>query len=106
MTSPTIKSRTSPSWARPGWIGGLFASPRFTAQVRPTWCCATSQFEVYNIANNQITGAALLGTVGLDWQLGGFAAGSQPGSSSQLVQAMAGVGGNSDAAASLSQVPR
>jgi hypothetical protein len=29
---------------------------------------------VYNITNNQITGAALLGTVGLDWQLGGFAA--------------------------------
>jgi hypothetical protein len=43
-----------------------------------------------------------LGTVGLDWQLGGFAAdpptGSmassdgQPGSTSQLVQAMAGFG--------------
>jgi len=27
------------------------------------------QFEVYNIANNQITGAALSSQVGLDWQL-------------------------------------
>jgi hypothetical protein len=59
-------------------------------------------FEVYNIASNQITGAAGLGQVGLDWQLGGFAAdpptastGSSDGSTSQLVQAMAGFGGSS-----------
>jgi hypothetical protein len=65
----------------------------------------TGQFEVYNIANNQITGAAPLGTVGLDWQLGGLAAVSQPGSTSQLVQAMAGFGGSSDAPDSLSPVP-
>jgi hypothetical protein len=57
-------------------------------------------FQVYNIANNQITGSAPLGTVGTDWQLGGFAAstptgsmGSLDGSTSQLVQAMAGFGG-------------
>jgi hypothetical protein len=72
----------------------------------------TGAFEVYNITNNQITGAALLGTVGLDWQLGGFAAdppsGSMgsSGSTSQLVQAMAGFGGSGAAdslnAASLS----
>jgi hypothetical protein len=60
----------------------------------------TGQFEVYNIANNQITGAALLGAVGLEWQLGGFAASSptasmgSSGSTSQLVQAMAGFGGD------------
>jgi hypothetical protein len=30
-------------------------------------------FEVYDIANNNITGAAFLGTVGLDWQVAGFA---------------------------------
>src|SRR6516164_6716318 len=61
----------------------------------------TGAFEVYNIANNQITGPALLGTVGLDWQLGGFAVdpptastGSSDGSTSQLVQAMAGFGGD------------
>jgi hypothetical protein len=68
----------------------------------------TGAFEVYNFANNQISGAALLGTVGLNWQLAGFApdpaAGSvgssdgQLGSTSQLVQAMAGFGGGSGAA--------
>jgi hypothetical protein len=40
----------------------------------------TGAFEVYNIANNQITGAALLGTVGLDWQLGGLAVDPPTGS--------------------------
>jgi hypothetical protein len=62
-------------------------------------------FEVYDIANNRLTGAASLGAVGTDWQLGGFAAdpptgsmGSLDGSTSQLVQAMAGFGGSSGAA--------
>ena len=65
-------------------------------------------FEVYDIANNQLTGSASLGAVGLDWQLGGFAANSPTGSSAsmgssdtstaQLVQAMAGFGGGSGAA--------
>ena len=64
----------------------------------------TGAFQVYNIANNQLTGSASLGAVGLDWQLGGFAANSPTGSSaamgssdasaSQLVQAMAGFGGS------------
>jgi hypothetical protein len=66
----------------------------------------TGAFQVYNIANNQLTGSASLGSVGLDWQLGGFAAtGPVPpprsedsseamdGSTAQLVQAMAGFGG-------------
>jgi ELWxxDGT repeat protein len=64
-------------------------------------------FEVYDIANNQLTGAAPLGAVGTDWQLGGFgidppagAMGSS-GSTSQLVQAMAGFGGGSGAGESL-----
>jgi hypothetical protein len=60
----------------------------------------------YNIAFNSLTGSASLGAVGLDWQLGGLGAtggssggpfNSQPaamdGSTSQLVQAMAGFGG-------------
>jgi len=61
-------------------------------------------FEVYDIANNQLTGAASLGAVGLDWQLGGFAAdpptGSMgsSGSTSQLVQALAGFVGGGGAA--------
>ena len=57
----------------------------------------TGQFEVYDIANNQLTGAAALGTVGLDWQLGGFAADPPTVSGAftdisddQLEQAMAG----------------
>jgi hypothetical protein len=64
----------------------------------------TGAFQVYNIANNQLTGSASLGAVGLDWQLGGFAANSPTasgafadGSTAQLVQAMAGFGGGSDA---------
>jgi hypothetical protein len=57
---------------------------------------------VYDIANNQITGAAPLGTVGLDWQVGGLAADAPTASSAamggssqvgQLVQAMASFGG-------------
>src|SRR5262249_29155174 len=67
----------------------------------------TGAFQVYNIANNQLTGSAPLGAVGAAWQLGGFAAiGSAPqpiednppaatdASTSQLVQAMAGFGGS------------
>jgi len=33
----------------------------------------TGAFEVYDIAGNNLVGAASLGAVGLDWQLGGFA---------------------------------
>jgi hypothetical protein len=65
----------------------------------------TGAFEVYDIANNQLTGAAPLGAVGLDWQLGGFAVdpptgsmGSSDSSTSQLVQAMASFDGSSGAA--------
>ena len=59
----------------------------------------TGAFQVHVITNNQIAGAASLGAVGLDWQLGGFAADPPAGSmtssdasTSQLVQAMAGLG--------------
>jgi len=31
-------------------------------------------FEVYDIAGNALAGAASMGAVGLDWQLGGFGA--------------------------------
>ena len=71
----------------------------------------TGGLEVYDINNNQITGAAPLSSVGLDWQLGGFAAdpptGSMgsSGSTSQLVQAMAGFGGGSGAGESLNTAP-
>jgi hypothetical protein len=36
----------------------------------------TGQFEVYDVGGNALVGAASLGTVGLDWQLGGFGGGS------------------------------
>jgi hypothetical protein len=71
----------------------------------------TGEFEVYDIVNNQITTANSLGTVGLDWSVGGFAADAPTASGAfgnasndQLVQAMAGFEGggaaeNLDAAA-------
>src|SRR4029077_21224900 len=68
-------------------------------------------FEVYDIANNQLTGAARLGQIGLDWQLGGFAADPPTASmgdssqAAQLVQAMAGFGGGSGAADGLNAAP-
>src|SRR5262249_40194812 len=79
----------------------------------------TGAFQVYNIAGNTLVGSASLGAAGLDWQLGGFAAstptgsmGSLDGSTSQLVQAMAGFdGGAADSssaaplAADVSQQP-
>src|SRR4029077_15026656 len=70
----------------------------------------TGAFQVYNITNNQITGSASLGTVGLDWELGGFTVDPPTGSmgssdsTSQLAQAMAGFGGGG-AAESLNTVP-
>ena len=61
----------------------------------------TGQFEVYDIVNNQITSAFNVGAVGLDFQLGGFAIDPPTVSgtftdmsSDQLVQAMAGFGGD------------
>jgi hypothetical protein len=72
---------------------------------------AGTPFQVYDITNNQIAASASLGQVGMDWQRGGFAAdrppataGGSDGSTSQLVQAMAGFGG-SDAADSLNAAP-
>jgi hypothetical protein len=66
---------------------------------------------VYDIAGNTLVGAASLGAVDLDWQLGGFAADPLAGSmgssdsTSQLVQAMASFGGGSGAAESLNTAP-
>ena len=61
----------------------------------------SGEFEVYDIVNNQITTANSLGAVGLNFQLGGFAV-DPPTlsgtftdiSNDQLVQAMAGFGGD------------
>jgi hypothetical protein len=67
---------------------------------------STGAFQVYDIANNSITGAAPLGQVGLDWQAAGIAIDPPTGSAgavghssqaTQLVQAMAGFGGGGGA---------
>jgi Subtilase family len=72
----------------------------------------TGAFQAYSIAGNALVGSASLGAPGPDWQLGGFAAssptgatGSLDGSTSQLVQAMAGFGGGSGAADTSNTVP-
>ena len=46
----------------------------------------TGGLEVYDIANNQITGATFLGTVGLDWQVAGFGPVSGPGASDMVLR--------------------
>ena len=46
----------------------------------------TGGLEVYNIANNQITGSAFLGTVGLDWQFAGIAPVHGPGASDLVLR--------------------
>ena len=54
----------------------------------------TGEFEVYDISNNQITGAASFGSVGLEWQLGGFAGDPATGSMGNSGQAAATCAGN------------
>jgi hypothetical protein len=46
----------------------------------------TGGLELYNIAHNQITGSAFLGTVGLDWQFAGVAPVSGPGGSDLVLR--------------------
>ena len=49
----------------------------------------TGAFEVYDITNNQLTSAAPMGQVGLEWQTAGIAADSSGAANAQLAQAMA-----------------
>ena len=111
-TSPTISFPARPSSATSVLSGSRVAPVHAAGASDPVLLNVnTGAFEVYDIANNQLTGAASLGSVGLDWQLGGFAAdpptGSMggSGSTSQLVQALAGFGGGSGAADSLNTTP-
>jgi len=46
----------------------------------------TGEFEVYDVANNQIISAFSLGAVGLDWQVAGFAPISGPGASDMVLR--------------------
>jgi len=46
----------------------------------------TGGLEVYDISNNQLTGAAFIGTVGLDWQFAGIAPIHAPGASDLVLR--------------------
>jgi hypothetical protein len=46
----------------------------------------TGGLEVYDIANNQLAGAAFIGTVGLDWQFAGIAPIHAPGASDLVLR--------------------
>jgi hypothetical protein len=46
----------------------------------------TGGLEVYNISNNQLTGAAFIGTIGLDWQFAGIAPIRAPGASDLVLR--------------------
>ena len=76
-TSATIRSPALPSSARSGWIGSSRASAISAASPAKAICLLrninTGGLQVYDINNNQITGAAFLGTVGVDWQFAGVA---------------------------------
>src|SRR6266446_8302057 len=102
-----MPSRRPSTSARSAWIFrspacfGPFHAPGASDMILRN--VNTGQFEVYDIVNNQITTANSLGAVGLDFQVGGFAADpptgamGRTGSTSQLVQAMAGFDGGSGA---------
>ncbi|MFZ2068550.1 MAG: hypothetical protein WAV27_21470, partial [Xanthobacteraceae bacterium] len=61
----------------------------------------TGAFEVYDIANNQLTGAAPMGQIGLEWSVAGMATDppSAAPASAQFVQAMATSASNDSAPA-------
>ena len=46
----------------------------------------TGALQVYGIANSQISDTAALGTVGLDWQVGGFGNFSSRGTSDMIMR--------------------
>jgi hypothetical protein len=54
---------------------------------------STGGLEVYDINNNQITNAAFMGTVGLNWQVGGFGNFSSRGESDIDQPPLSGPGG-------------
>ena len=47
---------------------------------------STGALQVYNINNNQLTGTAFIGTVGVDWQFAGVAPVSAPGASDLVLR--------------------
>src|SRR6185295_10484701 len=49
-------------------LGGFFGTDTSDMLLRSS---TTGGFEVYDIANNQLTGAAFIGNVGVEWQFSG-----------------------------------
>ena len=71
----------------------------------------TGAFEIYDITNNQLTTAASMGQVGLEWSVAGIATDPPPGAAAangQLAQAMASFAPSasaSDLGSALAQPP-
>jgi hypothetical protein len=65
------------SSARSGSIGSSRASGNFSGNPAETDLqlrnSKTGGLEVYDISNNQLTGATFIGTIGRDWQFAGMA---------------------------------
>ena len=73
-TSATTSSPTPPSSARSAWIGRSWVSAISRSLGETDMMLRnvnTGGVEVYDISNNQITSAAFMGTVGLNWQFSG-----------------------------------
>jgi len=69
-----MRSPTPPSSAPSGSTGSSPASATSAAlPARPISFCATPRPAGYDINHNQLTGAAFIGTIGLDWQYAGIA---------------------------------
>src|SRR5262249_21714268 len=80
---PAAKTRASRTGRGSGATSGPGKSDMVLHNVN------TGAFEVYDIAGNNLVGAASLGAVGLDWQLGGFAATGTTTTSSSTTAAAA-----------------
>ena len=64
-------------------LGGFFGSDTTDMLLRNS---NTGGFEVYDISNNNITNAASLGTVGLNWQVVGFGNFSSGGETDMMLR--------------------
>jgi hypothetical protein len=99
ITSASSLGRVGIDWLVAGF-GPISATGHSDMVLRNA---LSGAFEVYDIANNQITASASLGAAGQDWLVAGIGGNSQTplgpslsgsSQSAQLVQAMAGFGGD------------
>jgi hypothetical protein len=86
----SVRHRTRPSFGTVGldWqfsgVGNFSGVPGKTDLLLRN--VNTGGLEVYDINNNQLTGAAFIGTVGLDWQFAGIAPIHAPGASDLVLR--------------------